>query len=89
MKSLNETIREGETKKRQLEESLDALQEEVRRCGIFLYKQKSYGINCYVKLRYRYLHRPDFSVRLKIPGRVLTVKKKICIILRLFFGRAL
>ena len=29
MKSLNETIREGETKKRQLEESLDALQEEV------------------------------------------------------------
>jgi hypothetical protein len=35
MKSLNETIREGETKKRQLEESLDALQEEVRRYGIF------------------------------------------------------
>jgi len=29
MKSLNETIKEGETKKRQLEESLDALQEEV------------------------------------------------------------
>jgi hypothetical protein len=29
MKSLNETIREGETKKRQLEEALDALQEEV------------------------------------------------------------
>jgi hypothetical protein len=35
MKSLNETIREGETKKRQLEESLDALQEEVRRYGVF------------------------------------------------------
>ena len=30
MKSLNETIKEGDAKKRQLEEGLDALQEEVR-----------------------------------------------------------
>merc|ERR1719297_375024 len=29
MKSLNETIKEGEAKKRQLEETLDAVQEEV------------------------------------------------------------
>ena len=29
MKSLNETIKEGETKKRTLEETLDSLQEEV------------------------------------------------------------
>ena len=29
MKTLNETIRDADTKKRQLEESLDALQEEV------------------------------------------------------------
>ena len=29
MKSLNESIREGETKKRTLEEALDSLQEEV------------------------------------------------------------
>jgi hypothetical protein len=36
MKSLNETIREGETKKRQLEESLDALQEEVRRYLLYI-----------------------------------------------------
>jgi hypothetical protein len=36
MKSLNETIREGETKKRQLEESLDALQEEVRRYLLYM-----------------------------------------------------
>jgi len=35
MKSLNETIREGETKKRQLEESLDALQEEVSQDLVF------------------------------------------------------
>ena len=31
MKSLNENIREGETKKRTLEEALDALQEEVNK----------------------------------------------------------
>lgn len=29
MKNLNESMKEGETKKRQLEEALDALQEEV------------------------------------------------------------
>ena len=34
MKSLNESIKEGDVKKRQLEESLDALQEEV---GIFFF----------------------------------------------------
>ena len=34
MKSLNESIKEGDAKKRQLEESLDALQEEV---GIFFF----------------------------------------------------
>jgi hypothetical protein len=39
MKSLNETIREGETKKRQLEESLDALQEEVSRYLLYINKK--------------------------------------------------
>ena len=38
MKSLNETIKEGEAKKRQLEETLDAVQEEVQSTFIFCEK---------------------------------------------------
>ena len=43
MKSLNETIREGETKKKQLEESLDPLQEEASGLGIRLHGLVSFS----------------------------------------------